>query len=316
MAAHATRVVYICSAGHSGSTLLDLILGAHSRIASLGEIDQLPKNVALDTECACGERVRECAVWRETLRRMSARRGVDLMQQPYRLQLGYPLAQAVVDPRQQTPAYRLRRKFVLGLYYLRLRFGLKPLDACLGEWDRAIASSFELFDTAAAVQGADIVVDSSKSYLRALALYRAAPERVRVVLLTRDGRGVLWSRVRRGVPVRRAVRRWMNQYRRSLPLLERHVAPTHLHRLRYEALANDPADTVAALCRFMDVVFEPAMLDFRAHEHHITNGNNMRLDASSEIRADDAWRRRLPADALTRFQRMAGRLNRDLGYEP
>lgn len=310
------RIVYICSAGHSGSTLIDLLLGAHSRVFSLGEIEQLPKNVALDTECSCGERVRACPVWQETLRLMSIRRGVDLLEHPYRLRLGYPLAQVVVDRREQTPVYRLRRKLLLGLYYLRLRFNAWPLDLLLGEWRRAVANTVELIDTVAALQGADVVVDSSKSYLKALALYRLAPGRVRIVLLTRDGRGVLWSNVRRGVPTCRAVRGWRNQYRRALPLLEKHVSPDHLQRLRYEALVADPAHAVAGLCRFIGVDYEPAMLDFRAHEHHIANGNNVRLGASSEIRADDTWRRRLPPDALASFQRIAGQLNRDLGYEP
>ena len=41
--------IYICSAAHLGSTLLDLLLGSHSRVASLGEISKLLKNIALNT---------------------------------------------------------------------------------------------------------------------------------------------------------------------------------------------------------------------------------------------------------------------------
>ena len=47
------RVAFICSAGHAGSTLLDLLLGANSAAVSLGEITHLPKNLALNTPCTC-----------------------------------------------------------------------------------------------------------------------------------------------------------------------------------------------------------------------------------------------------------------------
>src|SRR5690606_236057 len=39
--------VFICSAGHSGSTLLDMLLGTHSRAESLGELVNLPLDIEL-----------------------------------------------------------------------------------------------------------------------------------------------------------------------------------------------------------------------------------------------------------------------------
>ncbi len=38
-----------------------------------------------------------------------------------------------------------------------------------------------------------MVVDSSKFYLKALGVYLRNPQEVRIILLTRDGRGVLGS---------------------------------------------------------------------------------------------------------------------------
>lgn len=53
------KVLYICSAGRSGSTLINLVLGSHSQCMSLGEIEHLPKNIALNTPCSCGAAARE-----------------------------------------------------------------------------------------------------------------------------------------------------------------------------------------------------------------------------------------------------------------
>src|SRR5690606_31136679 len=60
------KVVYIVGAGHSGSTLLDLILGTHSRIESVGEIKRLERlySGGKGSGCTCGEPFTACAYWR------------------------------------------------------------------------------------------------------------------------------------------------------------------------------------------------------------------------------------------------------------
>ena len=53
------KVVFISSLSHSGSTLLDLILGGHSRFVGLGEIRQVLDLESLEREkigkvvCSC-----------------------------------------------------------------------------------------------------------------------------------------------------------------------------------------------------------------------------------------------------------------------
>jgi hypothetical protein len=284
------RYIYICSAGHSGSTLLDLLIGSHPRIASLGEIDQLSKNFALDTECSCGARVRTCAVWCEVARRVGEAKGIDVLAHPYKLHMGYPKASVVIDRSHQTPAYLARREFVLGLYYLYLKSGGRVPESVVRPVIAAVDNNVLVFESVRQVLGVDAIVDSSKSYLKAVAMYRRHPDRVRVLLLTRDGRGVYWSNLKRGTPRARVVRDWCNQYSRALPLLRQHVHPAHLMQVRYEDLA---AGTEAELRRVCD---------------------DMRLAHSSEVRLDEAWRSRLAADDLAFFEARAGALNRQLGY--
>ena len=55
------KYVYISSAAYSGSTLLDLLLGSHSRIESLGEISFLAQDLAVNNRCTCGTPVRATA---------------------------------------------------------------------------------------------------------------------------------------------------------------------------------------------------------------------------------------------------------------
>lgn len=65
---NAVFLVYIAGYGHSGSTLLDMMLGSHTHIESMGEIKhfiQNPSIVAGNSKCACGQYARDCRYWNE-----------------------------------------------------------------------------------------------------------------------------------------------------------------------------------------------------------------------------------------------------------
>jgi hypothetical protein len=64
------RVVLIVGVGHSGSTLLDLILGSHSRVVGVGELIDFDKVSQLDSLCACWRRMSTCRFWTEVMRRL------------------------------------------------------------------------------------------------------------------------------------------------------------------------------------------------------------------------------------------------------
>ncbi len=81
-----TKVIYIVSDSHSGSTLLDLILGSHPLIQSVGEvrrirtksvslesllaynlIDEVNSNKTLITYCSCGLPIDKCNFWSKVI---------------------------------------------------------------------------------------------------------------------------------------------------------------------------------------------------------------------------------------------------------
>ena len=62
------KVVYIVGLGHSGSTLLDLLLSGHPRIMGLGEIGSVLWNKTRSGEytehiCSCKQLMNECEFW-------------------------------------------------------------------------------------------------------------------------------------------------------------------------------------------------------------------------------------------------------------
>jgi hypothetical protein len=70
------QIVYIAGAGHSGTTLLDLLLGNHPGIAAVGELNRLSLTPAT-RRCACGELVVACPYWTHVARGIAAHLGRD-----------------------------------------------------------------------------------------------------------------------------------------------------------------------------------------------------------------------------------------------
>lgn len=308
------RAVFICSAGHSGSTLLDLLLGSHPDAVSLGEITHLPKNLALNTPCTCGKPARECGVWSrivDELGRMPEFR--EIHSDPYVLHLGMINASTVVDTRHQTRLRVLQRRFVYALAHAHLRWDIRFPEALLRPLYAGSRNKLLLFDVVSRLLSRGIIVDSSKHYLEAVSLYEQARDRVRVVLLVRDGRAVYYSGLKRGQDRKTALQAWECTYRRALPILRRRIPPEHLIQVRYEDLADSPERELERLCAFIGIDYAQEMLRFVEKERHVLNGNRMRF-GSGAIAADVSWRERLSGSDALYFDSRAGRLNRKLGY--
>ena len=308
------KYIYICSAGHSGSTLLDLLLGSHSQIESLGEIIHLSKNVSLNTRCTCGKPVRACPVWKQVVSILNEQLGIDIFNAPYALNMGFPLPLVIKDKVHTTLRYKLKRKFLRGLRYIELRHQVNFLKYFLNPIYEGIENTVLVYEAVRTVLQSQIIVDSSKSYLEAVGIYNKNPDNVRILLLYRNGRGVFYSFIKRNFSRNTSLRAWKNHYERAIPLLEKYVNDNHLLRVKYEDIVQDPTAELKSICKFLNVEFEKNMLNFACHVHHMTDGNNMRFSKSSEIRADTAWQHKLSEANRAFFDRKAGDLNRSLGY--
>ena len=61
-------IIYILSTGRSGSTLLDLLLGAHPQVWTIGEVHNIPWELRDPQKpCGCRTPVADCNFWREVV---------------------------------------------------------------------------------------------------------------------------------------------------------------------------------------------------------------------------------------------------------
>ncbi len=311
----ACRYIFICSAGHSGSTLLDLLLGAAGNGVSLGEITQLPKNIALDSTCSCGEKVSGCLFWQPALTEFSSRKGLDLWTAPYELDLGFIKAGDEIDRANQTAARMSARKLSYGMQFAAASIGLPGFAPGAARALAAAHNKVELFDFILDRTAADYVVDSSKHYLEALQLYRAAPEATAIVLLLRDGRAVMNSGLKRNMDPHAALSTWSRHWARAERVLLNNLPSANLHRVRYEELVSSHETVLQRLLSDLGLESTQDPGRHSNRERHVLNGNRMRFVKDLEVIADESWRRNLDEGMLAFFDRHAGKLNRHLGYD-
>ncbi len=60
-------ILYIIGSGHSGSTLLDMLLGGHSKIVGVGEFRMFSnqKQKLENQICTCGKKILDCSFWKK-----------------------------------------------------------------------------------------------------------------------------------------------------------------------------------------------------------------------------------------------------------
>jgi hypothetical protein len=226
-------------------------------------------------------------------------------------------------------------------------FGIDP-----GELEGAFASldPFDLgaglrwfYETYAARHGKERWGDKSPGYGWTMGpVERVLPE-AHFIHLIRDGRDVALSkRDKRGADaprVAKLARHWAKRIRRT----RRQGARARCYmELRYEDLVADPETHLRDVCEFVDLEFDPAVLEYhrRASERldeinrdmaggHELESSRTRAPVAAKQRVEihrratepprsdrvARWRQEMPGDEQATFERVAGELLAELGYE-
>ncbi len=303
--------VFVLSDVRSGSTLLDQCLGAHPKIASLGEVHWLRAYVTEDRSlydpdhplvCSCGMRVSDCPFWTSVEDRV-----------------GRPLE--TLELRSAMRPARSARRSELGLKRASRRlvgafpavFRIKGVRERLGS--EALARDLAaLFDAVSATTGSEYCVDSSKSAIRFRMLHDFEPSRVRAIVLARDYRAVVHSKMKRGQSLHMAALGWKRKML-EIESMTRGLPPGIVHRLKYEDFCENPRRELQHLCSFLGVDFSESMLERpRTDVHHI-GGSPSKFDALlTTIKMDRSHEDRFDEAELGRLGRLVGAIAGKWGY--
>ena len=269
------HILYIAGWGRSGSTILDNVLGQVEGLFSTGEIRSIwDRGLIENWPCSCGAAFRDCSLWRSVF--TEAFGGFDRVDAA-RL--------AAIRDRFDRPW----NVFLPG----------RLASTELGEYRSAL---IKLYAAVAAVTGARIVVDSSKTPAYGRILQDLPGFRVDIVHLLRDPRAVAFSWQRKRLWGQDGTT-YMSRFgptRSSLTWDARQIAAEAIGRraserylrLRYEDFVAAPETGLARILALAGggavPRFEGRRLALRPV--HGISGNPSRFDRGTvELKPDDEW---------------------------
>ena len=308
------KVIFITGAGHCGSTLVDLILGSHSQAFSLGEFWSASRYLdKRDDEslAMCGICSDECSFWDKQVSRKKLK--------------------------AHFRGFNSKNKYIL---HLSRRYG--SVQANIYQ---------HLFD----VTNAQVLIDSSKPIPRIkrqlFPFWQWRQMKPYLLYITRDGRAITNSYLRKYPE--RGMDHFASQWKTGT--LEREAyfetfPEAQRYQLAYEDITTKPEVVVQELCRWLDLPYEPGMLQYWQQDHHMIAGNlgprllifkyreqfgGDEIEHWSEVNKDDKyvnqsyydqlgltirmdlrWKEELSAAQLDAFEAAAGDVNQRYAYEP
>ena len=280
----AAPAIFIVGVARSGTTLLRLMLDAHPELAIPPETHFIPKVINAVDEGR--------------------------------------------DPLEEMTGHRRWPDFALDADELRVRL----------EAHRSLTSGDalrEFYGLYASHYGKSRWGDKSTNYIRKMRpISRVLPE-TRFVHLIRDGRDVALSQVAVHFgpsTIEGAAEKWRAEVTKA-----RRQGPTlpHYLEIRYEDLIADPEPVLRQVCEFTDLEWDDAMLDYQdrageriaqiVRDFDRAEGDTVtaevraahQANVSKPLQSDRAarWRTEMPAADVAAFERVAGSVLDELGYE-
>jgi hypothetical protein len=332
------RVLEIAGLGRSGSTILDIVLGNHPHIESVGEVGNLTVNGWISREslrgidpnkrrvpiCTCGKRLdvlyvdtpdEACPFWSRVRGEWVERTDPESIENYPKLRGYFERTRlAVLIQQCLRLLYEKRRQSVLFRSYARLT--------------RAF------FESIRAVSGKPIIVDSTKSPVRAFAHSLVPGIDLYVVHLVRDGRGVITSRRKtfkkdlragimwdhEGYPMWRTIVRWIGLNLAAEWVCTR-LGPKKTMRLRYEDFVADPKGALERIGSLIELdltdVADAASSGQPMQAGHNVGGNRTKKSGIITLRPELAkeWKPALSATEQRLSWLFTGWLMRRYGYD-
>lgn len=311
------KVVFIMGHWHSGSTLLDLLLGSHPECFSLGELNRLSRQLTFHRNSEekdktypklCGVCTTRCPFWNE--------------------QVNLDLLALSLTKSETSKLSQLMRELV--------RYMFRPYSYLFSKLTQSI-----LIDSTKHASWISYQLASKEFTSEAIDSY--------LLYMVRDGRAVLNSFLQKwpSLTVAEIAHRWADDVIRMNEFFDGFASDRKMV-VRYEELATNPVNILESMCGLIEIEFTSAMLEYWRGEHHPIGGNigtrsliwkarglsGDMFEAALEhqmdskyydrdfydklglsIRIDLRWKEELSLDQLEEFEHIAGPVNEPFKYE-
>jgi len=263
------EIIFIYGNGHSGSTLLDILLGSSEKCFSIGElrqwhrffIDKEPGHLD-PSKCTCGE-MKDCRFWNKIENKES-----------------YDL--------KNYGSKEITLKMILASLGISK---IKNIDVKERDYGRIYEKLHELTGK--------IIVDSSKSIynlIRLINMHNEDKIRLKVLVIRRELSGVMNSYIKKYKPknnfrfIISTIVRWCYIYTVGLRILKRSGIPHK--QIDYKKFTNDSETELSDIGKFLRS--EISLKKAKEKTYHNLGGNSMRHKKIEKIQYDGRWKSNLP----------------------
>ena len=159
--------------------------------------------------------------------------------------------------------------------------------------------------------------DKTPSFFRMISVLRGLFPEARFIHIIRDGRDVYLS-VRQNDPSKGNIAvtalEWSYKVSKAKKELS-FVDQNHVLELKYEDLTNETADELKKICSFLQLDYEPNMLNFWRTSRDFLGSSHSQLISKPITRISvNRWQRELTSKELNCFETIAGSMLDSLGY--
>ena len=271
------KIIYFVGMGHSGSTLIDLILGTSKNCVSMGELeyftDFLKDENAPEMDkhpqssCVCGKKFKDCSYWKSILAKVD-----DSKCYNYESSLAEKL------------------KIALSMYLpLKVRFNTAGHETLFKQ----------ILEQASKNKGSKVeyIIDSSMDVRRMIYLSQVAGVELKVIHLVRDARGVVNSFEKIGRFWLRTMFEWKLTNMIAKRFLKKNLDKKDYMLLSYDLFAQHPKKYLSRIKKKFDLSLNvEGFIDaVNKQEYHQVGGNRMNMRKLEAIRHDLSWKKRLPS---------------------
>lgn len=249
----AKKIIYIGGIGHSGSTILSILLGNKDGVISLGEFGSFGEKNRI---CSCGRELKSCERWGKIYSNLNYSDKVKLKTKG-----------KLVN----------KEKYILSFIFLK-----NFREEYCALYDRIHKSIFEMTNT-------EVLVDSSKNLSRGIALLKSSEFDVYFLHLIRDPRGFVNSMYKNNFNYIKSMGKWsLKNYFASLVL--KNISRKRYKKIYYEDLLLSPNKTISGISDFTGIDFSIITNFIKNGQKfkigHIFSGN--RISNKHEISFDPA----------------------------
>ncbi len=285
------KVVYVSPMGHSGSTLLDLMLNQHPQLQSVGEVLFIKEWIEEGYNCSCGKSLYKCSFWGDIISKLE----------------NVSHLQVLFNSWGDNNSANFRK-----------------YNASIAKYTEATK---QLLQKVVVKSGKEIIIDSSKSLGRLKALALSGEFELNVIHLIRNGLGYVnslrtplsrpsinESKKTKTSSIVKSTIRWRVR-NLSLEKIARVKPDIKYYQLRYEDLCIYTDKKMQEVCDFIGINYVPEVLTPGLGNIHNIGGSRWRYSSKPiEIKLDEKWKGDLNKTSKIIFNLLSGKLNKKYGY--